>query len=499
MDEPSTDAALRDFAVRFAELATRSHELLFSGEGEAISDRVLSHLGIAADEIASAGQKLPAVERANLQLAIDEMVAPSNAELVGLPAEIGHFAGFSLQVLVSGSFRGPSQPSPPGFEDLPVDVDETLRCVVAGLWLVTHDGNPVAIGVHPAEQRGPGAPEVRVEVLATTQQAASAVLASLTEARERLNVFRGKVLAFTFSQFGEFGIDFMQRPSTPDTDVILPADDLTSILRHAVGMADNAQALRDAGQHLKRGLLLYGPPGTGKTHTISHLMAAMPDRTVVVLHGPSVGALGHAAAIVRALPPSMLVIEDVDLIANERAMHPMGGNGLLFQLLNEMDGLGEVDDVLFVLTTNRLDLLEPALAARPGRIDHAVEIGLPDRDGRGRLLELYLRDVDHTVDSLDAAAERTEGVTGAFIKEVVRRSVSTAIIEGHPTVTTEHLDAALTEMLEMSSPIQAAMLGGRRTGQISDDMFPPDMPPHVRAQIMAQGGPVTPPPAVSDD
>ena len=61
-------------------------------------------------------------------------------------------------------------------------------------------------------------------------------------------------------------------------------------------------------------------------------------------------------------------------------MHP-GQHPLLFQLLNEMDGLAEDADVVFVLTTNRADLLEPALAARPGRVDQAVELDLPGRRG----------------------------------------------------------------------------------------------------------------------
>ena len=69
-------------------------------------------------------------------------------------------------------------------------------------------------------------------------------------------------------------------------------------------------------------------------------------------------------------------------------MHP-GQHPLLFQLLNEMDGLAEDADVVFVLTTNRADLLEPALAARPGRVDQAVELGLPDATARRALLELY--------------------------------------------------------------------------------------------------------------
>ena len=76
----------------------------------------------------------------------------------------------------------------------------------------------------------------------------------------------------------------------------------------------------------------------------------------------------------------MMVVEDVDLIAEDRGMHP-GQHPLLFQLLNEMDGLAEDADVVFVLTTNRADLLEPALAARPGRVDQAVELQLPGPDG----------------------------------------------------------------------------------------------------------------------
>ena len=72
-----------------------------------------------------------------------------------------------------------------------------------------------------------------------------------------------------------------------------------------------------------------------------------------------------------------------------RGTHAYGGGPLLFQVLNEMDGLTEEADVAFLLTTNRADLLEPALSQRPGRVDLAVEIPLPDAAGRARLLSLY--------------------------------------------------------------------------------------------------------------
>ena len=96
-----------------------------------------------------------------------------------------------------------------------------------------------------------------------------------------------------------------------------------------------------------------------------YLCGQMPGRTTLLLSGPGAGALGQAAAIARSLQPAMIVLEDVDLVAAGRTQPGMGTNPLLFQLLNEMDGLADDADVVFVLTTNRVDLLEPALAARP--------------------------------------------------------------------------------------------------------------------------------------
>ena len=87
--------------------------------------------------------------------------------------------------------------------------------------------------------------------------------------------------------------------------------------------------------------------------------------TVVQLTGVALHLIAEACSVARALAPAMVVVEDVDLIAEDRGEYP-GQHPLLFQLLNEMDGLADDADVVFVLTTNRADVLEPALAARPG-------------------------------------------------------------------------------------------------------------------------------------
>ena len=264
---------------------------------------------------------------------------------------------------------------------------------------------------------------------------------------------------------------------------MLPTESLEAIERHTIGISRHADALRAAGRHLKRGLLLFGPPGTGKTLSIMYLCGQMPGRTTLLLSGPSAGALGQAAAIARSLQPAMVVLEDVDLVATQRTMPGAGTNPLLFQLLNEMDGLAEDVDVVFVLTTNRVDLLEPALAARPGRIDQAVEIPLPDDDCRRRLLDLYLRGLDHDADDLGDVVARTEGVTASFIKELVRRAVlhaaDTTSGAGQTGVRLGLVDlvAALDDLLDHSAPVLRSSLGANP--DLAEHLDPETWEPHA--------------------
>ena len=129
-------------------------------------------------------------------------------------------------------------------------------------------------------------------------------------------------------------------------------------------------------------------------------------------------------------------------------MGMMGENPLLFELLNEMDVLAEDADVIFALTTNCPDLLEPALAARPGRIDQAVEIPLPDADCRRWLLDLYGEGLDLHLEDPRPIIDRTEGVSASFIKELLRRATLFAAEDGGELIVTDqHLVGALDEIL----------------------------------------------------
>jgi ATP-dependent 26S proteasome regulatory subunit len=125
-----------------------------------------------------------------------------------------------------------------------------------------------------------------------------------------------------------------------------------------------------------------------------------------------------------------------------------------------MDGLRENSDVLFVLTTNRAEALEPALAGRPGRIDQAIEFPLPDPLARRRLVELYRHGLRVPNDVLENIVERTEGVSAAFIRELMRRTAQFVLEESKgSSVTLSALDSALAELLFEGGSLNAKLLG----------------------------------------
>lgn len=157
------------------------------------------------------------------------------------------------------------------------------------------------------------------------------------------------------------------------------------------------------------------------------------------------------------MQPALVVLEDVDLVASERDMFG-GPQPLLFAVLDALDGLDGDADVAFILSTNRADLLEPALAQRPGRVDLAVEIPLPDAEARRRLFALYSDGLPLSGAAVARAADRSEGVTGSFAKELMRRTVLRAA-QADRAVTDDDLEAALDELLAPDARVTRGLLG----------------------------------------
>jgi len=430
------------------------------------------HLGAAGAGADVVEERWPAYEHVNVQAGIDAWLGTVDShEVVGVVGYQHHEFGLA-QLLDASHDRFGARPGRVARVNLASGPGGAVRaCVRCALYLVTQGGQPAAVLFRGPEPHM-GMSAVSVEVVSADTATSSAIAEQVRALALRHNVFRGQVLSFGGNVFEPYGggeavMTFHDRPALLPTELILPAATRAAVMRHVVGVARHRDRLLASGQHLKRGVLLYGPPGVGKTHTVRHLISGLTGTTVVELTGDSLHLIGAACSVARVLQPSMVVVEDVDLIAEDRGMHP-GQHPLLFQLLNEMDGLAEEADVVFLLTTNRADLLEPAIAARPGRVDQAVELTLPDTEARRALFDLYRGALVVDEGRLEEVLQRTEGVTASFIKELLRRAaVLAADRDGHDgsgplTVSADDLGGALEELLETRSAMTRTLLGGHQ-------------------------------------
>jgi hypothetical protein len=487
MPDYASEAEAREFATAFSAFLNWIHESgQEAGEQNPVAALVASFLGPDGAAHSVVSRDLPVFEHVNLQTAINAWSARDgrtvDVEGVLLPQ---HYH-LELQEVVSAESLPPVRLTAPALTDLPNGPGSTLGCLKLALLLVSDArGRYILLVQSPNEHH----PTLEVEVAGLPVTEAQAVLAELDQLRLELNVYRGHLLDVAISPMGGVQLTFAVPPGLHRDDVVLPDAVLNRVERHSLGVAAHRAALLAAGQHLKRGLLLYGPPGTGKTHTTRYLLGQMTGYTRLILTGRALVAVGSVTELARDLQPAVVVLEDVDLVAEDRSMGPRS-SPVLFDLLDAMDGAAPDADLLFLLTTNRADLLEPALAARPGRVDVAVEIELPDADARERLLALYGRGVllALTSEEIATAVERTDGTTASFLKELIRRSVleslhdtqepgsaapgdvaapgSTAQGGGTippasapPAVTGAHVARALDDLLDSAQAVTRTLLG----------------------------------------
>jgi hypothetical protein len=438
--------------------------------------RLRAHFGTDPVALPIITEQFEPSEQPNLQAALDAWLRPGERsfEALGVTSQQKRYQGLGLADMLPADSSGWAAPAlgPVEYVNVALDRDREMTCLQFGLLLVRDGDVPLAVLVSgPAEHlaRAKG----QVEVMAPDREQARGFLAELRAGMFERNVYRGYVISLAAAMpYGSVKVKFHALPAITREDIVLADGVFERVERHTIGFAARRDRLLAAGRHLRRGLLLHGQPGTGKTLTAMYLASRMRDRTVVLLTGREVGMIPRACAMARLLQPSMVILEDVDLIAEDRNRQEPGCTTLLFELLNEMDGLGDDADVIFLLTSNRPELLEPALAARPGRVDLAVEVPLPDAAARRRLIELYGHGLDLRVDGadLDRLVQRIEGVSPAFIRELLRKAALLAVLppdssadgdgsSGEIVVEPQHLDRALHELVLDGGELTRRLLG----------------------------------------
>jgi DNA polymerase III delta prime subunit len=458
MADQAPEQQAREFAAAFRTFLEWIHTSF--GEENEVSALVRGSLDSGGAGHSVVSRELAPFEHVNLQTALNAWSAGAGRAVevhgIALPP---HYGDITLQQLVAGESLPPLRLTAPALADLPNGPGTTLGCLRLALLLVTDQHGRYVVMVQAPNDHNE---VLQIEIAGLPVEVAQGLLAELDRLRADLNVYRGHLLDVSLNQMGGVVLTFAGPSGIGRDAVVLPASVLDRVERHALAVAGHRDVLLAAGQHLKRGLLLYGPPGTGKTHTTRYLLGQMDGYTRLVLTGRSLVAVGAVTDLARALQPAVVVLEDVDLVAEERSLGP-ASSPVLFDLLDAMDGAAPDADLLFLLTTNRADLLEPALAARPGRVDVAVEIALPDGPARRRLLTLYGRNVplELTGEDVDLAVERTEGTTASFLKELIRRAVLESLHDDPAltAVTGAHLARALDDLLDAAQAVTRTLHG----------------------------------------
>lgn len=262
----------------------------------------------------------------------------------------------------------------------------------------------------------------------------------------------------------EFSRDIVQNPFTesqfvPQEGVQITFDDIAGIkevkddLLEIIDYLKFPKKYKDKGIALPKGILLVGPPGVGKT-MIAKAIANEAKVPFFYQSGSSFAQIyvGVGAKRVRELfyqakkqSPSIIFIDEIDAVGKARGEHRNDERETtLNQLLTEMDGFVDSSGVIVVGATNRVEILDSALL-RSGRFDRRIYIDLPDFEERKKIIELYLRGKNHTVDIAEVA-KQSVGFSGAALASLVNEASLNALRRDSSVITNEDFFASQSKI-----------------------------------------------------
>lgn len=440
--------------------------------GMMVAPLVLAHFApLDIRALAVSERKFPFRVRADLQRELDSLLQQNGSTtswFSGVRQE-NAWEGINFGSLISTFSQQPVLSVPPHYDQVDIGQEEPVSCLQAGLWLLKQGEVAYAVLLSPA-MRHAQTTGVAFQIATPNTEAGWSIsrdfFKRLEESVQKAQSYRGKILSLEQDEESysgrASGLTVHKLAVVEREQVILPRKTLELLDRNVMDFVAKRSMLAKFRQSTKKGLLFYGPPGTGKTHTIHYLARSLPGHTTLLISAEQVGYLTEYMTLARLLQPSMVIIEDVDLIARDRGdMNSPCEEVLLNKLLNEMDGLKEDAEILFVLTTNRPQDLEAALASRPGRVDQAIEFPLPDEEGRAKLVRLYSKGLEVPEEVINDIVRRTNGVSAAFIKELMRRSAQFHLERAETgTINIDDVSGALEEMVFSGGSLNRKLLGG---------------------------------------
>ena len=231
-------------------------------------------------------------------------------------------------------------------------------------------------------------------------------------------------------------------------------------LQEVVDFLKNPEKFETAGAKVPKGVLLEGPPGTGKT-LLARAVAGEAGVSFIQISASEFIQMfvGVGASRVRDLfklarenNPCVIFIDEIDAVGRKRG-EQFGGGGneereqTLNQILTNMDGFEKTDSIVVLAATNRADILDSALT-RSGRFDRKIQVGLPDTNGRRKILDVHLRDkfVEPSTD-LDEIAALTGGFSGADIENMANEAAILALRQNKTVLNSTNLVDAFEKIV----------------------------------------------------
>ncbi|GBD45381.1 ATP-dependent zinc metalloprotease FtsH [bacterium HR41] len=239
-------------------------------------------------------------------------------------------------------------------------------------------------------------------------------------------------------------------------DDVAGVDEAKEELREVVEFLRDPRRFRKLGARVPKGILLHGPPGTGKTllakavanEARAAFFAQSASSFVEMFAGLGAARIRRLFRAARKAAPAIVFIDELDAVGATRGRDISGEKDqTLNQLLVELDGFSEHEDVVVIAASNLIEKLDPALL-RPGRFDRRIFVAPPDLRGRKEILRVHARDKPLAADvDLDLVARQTSGLTGADLANICNEAAISAARDGRTVITRRDFDRAIERVI----------------------------------------------------
>ncbi|GIK84329.1 MAG: ATP-dependent zinc metalloprotease FtsH [Patescibacteria group bacterium] len=232
-------------------------------------------------------------------------------------------------------------------------------------------------------------------------------------------------------------------------------DEAKKELEEVVDFLKNPKKYKKVGARTPKGVLLVGPAGTGKTllaravagEASVQFLSIAGSEFMEMLVGVGASRVRDLFTTAKKLAPAIIFIDEIDAIGRARGRGSMSGGHdereqTLNQILVEMDGFSQNDNVIVMAATNRGDMLDSALI-RPGRFDRRVMVNLPDLEERKFIIKIHAKGKPFVKGlDWDRVAKRTVGFSGADIENMLNEAAISIAREAREEITSEDIEEA---------------------------------------------------------